>query len=126
VLYDGEPEAVASIAAAAEQAQTQRAAERAPLAIPADPAAVAGLASAYANPDLGPLTIERAAGGAVHFRTRAWTSEVASRRNDDGTVSLVTIDPAIGGFGFLIGARDGKPTLTARDGQHVYEYAAVG
>jgi CubicO group peptidase (beta-lactamase class C family) len=126
VLYDGEPEAVASIAAAAEQAQTQRAAERAPLAIPADPAAVAGLASAYANPDLGPLTIERAAGGAVHFRTRAWTSEVASRRNDDGTVSLVTIDPAIGGFGFLVGARDGKPTLTARDGQHVYEYAAVG
>ena len=120
-LYDGRPEAAESLSIVAEQAEAQRAAERQRLAIPAAAADVADLARAYENPDLGPLTVERA-GNAVHFRTRAWTSEVASRRNDDGTVSLITVDPSILGFGFVVGARNGKPTLTTRDGQHVYEY----
>jgi hypothetical protein len=124
VLYDGRPEAAENLAALAQQAETQRAAERARLTIPAAAVDVAGLANAYANPDLGPLTVERA-GGAVRFRTLAWTSDVASRHNDDGTVSLITIDPSIGAFGFDVGATDGKPTLTTRDGQHVYEFVAV-
>ena len=123
VLYDGRPEAVESLRTVAQQAETLRAAERARLTIPAAAADVAELASAYANPDLGPLAVERD-GNAVRFRTRAWTSEVASRHNDDGTVSLVTIDPSIGAFGFVVGDRSGKPTLTTRDGQHVYEYLA--
>jgi CubicO group peptidase (beta-lactamase class C family) len=123
VLYDGRPEATENLAAVAQQLEAQRAAERARLTIPAAAADTAGLSSAYANADLGPLAVERA-GSAVRFRTRAWTSEVASRRNDDGTVSLVTVDPSIGGFGFVVGASKGKPTLTTRDGQHVYEYLA--
>ena len=121
VLYDGRPEAAESLWVVAEQAEAQRAAERQRLTIPAAAADVADLASAYENPDLGPLTVERT-GSAVQFRTRAWTSEVASRRNDDGTVSLITVDPSILGFGFVVGASHGKPTLTTRDGQHVYEY----
>jgi len=123
VLYDGRLEAAEMIAAAAKQEEAQRTAERARLTIPAGGDA-AGLASAYASPDLGPLAVERA-GSAVSFRTRAWTSEVASRRNDDGTVSLITIDPSIMGFGFVVGDRSGKPNLTTRDGQHVYEFLAV-
>ncbi|MFI4973660.1 MAG: serine hydrolase domain-containing protein [Caulobacterales bacterium] len=125
VLYDGRPEAAENLAAVARQAETQRAAERTRLTIPAAAADVAGLANAYANPDLGPLAVERA-GSAVRFRTRAWTSDVASRHNDDGTVSLVTIDPSIGAFGFEVGATNAKPTLTTRDGQHVYEFVALG
>jgi hypothetical protein len=123
ILYDGRPEAAESLSAVAEQAETQRAVERAQWTIPAADAVVSGLASAYANSDLGPLGVERA-GNSVRFRTRAWTSEVASRRNDDGTISLITIDPSIGGFGFVVGASNGRPTLTARDGQHVYEFVA--
>jgi CubicO group peptidase (beta-lactamase class C family) len=123
VLYDGRPEAAQSLSVVAEQADAQRAAERQRLTIPAAATDVANLASAYENPDLGPLTVERT-GSAVHFRTRAWTSDVASRHNDDGTVSLVTIDPSVGAFGFDVGATDAKQTLTTRDGQHVYEFVA--
>jgi CubicO group peptidase (beta-lactamase class C family) len=124
LLYDGEPQAVEDIRAFAEQADAQRAAERKRLVIPAAAADVAGLAAGYASPDLGALAIERL-GGVVRVRTAAWTSEVASRHNDDGTVSLVTIDPQISGLAFVIGARDGKRTLTTRDGQHVYEFVAT-
>jgi CubicO group peptidase (beta-lactamase class C family) len=124
LLYDGEPQAAADVRVAAEQIQAQRAVERKRLTIPAAEADVSGLAPAYANADLGALTIVRA-GDAVHVRTATWTSEVASRHNDDGTVSLVTIDPQITGLAFVIGDRAGAPTLTTRDGQHVYEFVAA-
>jgi CubicO group peptidase (beta-lactamase class C family) len=124
LLYDGEPQAVENIRAFAAQADAQRAAERKRLIIPAAAADVAGLAPAYASADLGTLAIERSGGG-VRVRTAAWTSEVASRHNDDGTVSLVTIDPQISGLAFVIGDVGGKPTLTTRDGQHVYEFVAT-
>ncbi|MBS0362135.1 MAG: hypothetical protein JSR98_12210, partial [Proteobacteria bacterium] len=51
-----------------------------------------------------------------------WSSEVASRKNDDGTVSLITFDPEIDGLDFVIGTKDGKRTLTTRDGQHAYVF----
>lgn len=53
---------------------------------------------------------------------RAWSSELATRKNDDGTISLVTIDPRIEGLEFVIGKDGAKRTLTARDGQHVYVF----
>jgi hypothetical protein len=45
---------------------------------------------------------------------------VASRKNDDGTISIITIDPGADGFEFLVGARSGKRVLIIRDGQHEY------
>jgi CubicO group peptidase (beta-lactamase class C family) len=123
LLYDGKPQAVEDIRAAAGQLEAQRAAERKRLIIPAAEPDVSGLAATYANADLGALAIVRA-GDVVRIRTAAWTSEVASRHNDDGTVSLVTVDPQIAGLAFVIGDGDGGPTLTTRDGQHVYEFVA--
>jgi CubicO group peptidase (beta-lactamase class C family) len=123
LLYDGEPQAVEDIRAAADQIEAQRAAERTRLIIPAAQADVSGLAATYANANLGALAIVRA-GDVVRIRTAAWTSEVASRRNDDGTVSLVTVDPQIAGLAFVVGDGEGGPTLTTRDGQHVYEFVA--
>ncbi len=125
ILYDGRPEAADDISAAAAQIEAHRTVARKRLTIPAAAADVVALAPAYANADLGKLTVERA-GGSVRLRTQAWVSDVATRHNDDGTVSLVTIDPQTLGLEFVIGAHDGKPTLTTRDGQHVYEFAATG
>jgi CubicO group peptidase (beta-lactamase class C family) len=124
LLYDGREEAASDVSAAASQFKAQRLAEREKLNIPAARADVSGLASAYANASLGRLAIEQD-GGVVRVRTPAWSSEVASRRNEDGTVSLITIDPAVLGLGFEVGAREGRPTLTVRDAQHVYEFAAL-
>jgi hypothetical protein len=51
-----------------------------------------------------------------------WKSTVASRKNDDGTMSFITIDPAVYGFEFVVGERGGKRVLIIRDGQHEYVF----
>ncbi|MDQ2898539.1 MAG: hypothetical protein M3Y07_01915 [Acidobacteriota bacterium] len=51
-----------------------------------------------------------------------WKSAVASRKNDDGTVSFITIDPTNLGFEFVVGERAGKRVLVIRDGQHEYVF----
>jgi CubicO group peptidase (beta-lactamase class C family) len=127
ILYDGRPQAAEDVSAVARRIEALRVFERKRLIIPAADADISGLATAYANADLGALAIERV-GNAVHFRTQAWTSEVASRRDGDGAISFVTIDPQIcGEFEFLVGdANDGRRTLLVRDtGQHVYEFVAL-
>jgi hypothetical protein len=47
---------------------------------------------------------------------------VATRKNDDGTISLITIDPTNAGFEFVVGDRAGKRALTLRDAQHEYVF----
>ena len=62
----------------------------------------------------------RARDGATIFDFGQWHSAVASRRNDDGTISFISIDPTVHGFDFVVGERDGKKTLIIRDAQHEY------
>ncbi len=121
ILYDGRPEAVADVAAVAAREEAQRKVDRARLVIPAAAQETAGLAAVYRNPSLGALKIERH-GPMLTLVGTAWSSELATRKNDDGTTSLVTIDPQIEGLEFVIGKNGGKRTLTTHDGQHVYVF----
>jgi hypothetical protein len=90
--------------------------------VPADPAAVAGLAKHYDNEALGAIDV-KANGAVVTFDFGEWRSEVASRKNDDGTLSFVTITPGQDGFQFVVGSADaGKRALTLRDAQHEYVF----
>ena len=50
-------------------------------------------------------------------------SEMASRRNPDGTVSFITMVPGFMGFELVVGSGP-KRTLIARDAQHEYEFDA--
>jgi len=43
---------------------------------------------------------------------------VASRKNDDGTISFITIDPGDSGFEFVESKRNDKQTLIVREVQH--------
>jgi len=121
VLYDGKPLAAPMVAASAKDIQLEIAKERTRLAVPPAPDAAAALADHYVSPDLGHIAVKRA-GGNVVFDFGAWKSEVASRKNDDGTTSFVTIDPTNSGFEFVVAPADGKRGLTIRDGQHQYRY----
>jgi hypothetical protein len=47
---------------------------------------------------------------------------VATRKNDDGTVALVTTAPGALGFTFVVTERDGKRALVVRDMQHEYVF----
>jgi len=121
VLYDGHAEAAGDIKARARQIEAERVEFRRRLLVPAAPADVAQIAASYFNPDLGSIAVEKV-GATVRFRTAAWSSAVASRHNDDGTTSFLTIDPALQGLDLVVGKNGGKRTLTTRDGQHTYVF----
>jgi CubicO group peptidase (beta-lactamase class C family) len=121
VLFDGNAEADAQIAAAAKTFFDELAADRKLLAVPADPAEAAKLAAGYANTALGTIVLGRK-GAATTFDFGEWSSEMASRKNPDGTISFVTIVPGFSGLEFVVGDK----TLTLRDAQHEYVFKARG
>jgi hypothetical protein len=51
-----------------------------------------------------------------------WRTAVATRKNDNGTASIVTISPGIAGTAFVVDKRDGKRVLVVRDKQHEYVF----
>jgi CubicO group peptidase (beta-lactamase class C family) len=121
VLFDGKPEAIEQAKAAAAQRLANRAKRRERLVVPPDAAEAGKLAARYASPALGTLAVG-AKDGATIFDFGKWSSAVASRKNDDGTLSFVTIDPTVDGFTFVVGERDGKRALIIRDAQHEYPF----
>lgn len=119
VLFDGNREADGQMAASARTFFDELAAERKLLSVPADAAEARKLAGRYANNALGQIVVTRK-GAATVFDFGEWSSEVASRRNPDGTTSFVTIVPGFNGLEFVAGDK----TLTLRDAQHEYVYTA--
>ena len=121
VLFDGKPEAVAEVASRAAAHKAALAKDRERLVVPAAPDQVAGLAKHYSSKELGDLAVETQ-NGVTTFDLGEWKSTVASRKNDDGTTSFITIDPGTDGFEFVVGERSGKKVLVIRDGQHEYTF----
>lgn len=121
VAFDGKPEAAGDVAAAAAQHKAALAKERERLVVPADPAQVSRLAARYVSKDLGDIAV-KSRDGVTTFDFGEWKSRVASRKNDDGTISFITIDPTNEGFEFVVTERAGKRALITRDGQHEYVF----
>jgi CubicO group peptidase (beta-lactamase class C family) len=121
VLFDGKPTAVEQAKVALAQRAANIAKNRERLIVPADAAVVSMLAARYVSPTLGELQV-RAHDGARVFDFGTWRSAVASRRNDDGTTSLISINPTVGGFNFVVGERDGKRALIIREAQHEHAF----
>ena len=85
------------------------------------PALAAGLAKRYFSKELGDLAVQNQ-DGVTTFDFGEWKSTAAPRKNDDGTVSFITIDPTDDGFEFVVGERSGRWVLIIRDGQHEYVF----
>jgi len=127
VLFDGKPEAEAMLKVGAAQRKAAIAKNRERLEIPANPDVVAKLASRYVSSALGELRIVKDSRATV-VDIGEWKSAIASRKNDDGTISLITTDPTVDGFEFVVADKDGKRQLITRDAQHEYLFveAAAG
>jgi CubicO group peptidase (beta-lactamase class C family) len=123
VLFNGRPEADAELGSAAKNFFAQITADRKKLVVPANPQDAAKLGVHYKNAALGGLEVQHS-GTKTTFDFGEWKSEVASRRNPDGTTSFITISPGVSGFEFVVGA-GAKKTLTTRDAQHEYVFDAV-
>jgi CubicO group peptidase (beta-lactamase class C family) len=117
VLFDGKAEAMESLTSAARDWKANVAKTRERLVVPADPTAASKLAPRYHNAALGGIVVSTANGSTV-FDFGEWKSAVASRKNDDGTISFRTIDPGHGGFEFVVAGN----SLVLRDSQHEYVF----
>ena len=90
------------------------------MTIPADPAESAKLAKHYSNASLGEISVSTSDSDTI-FDFGEWKSEVASKKNPDGTTSFVTIVPGMLGLEFVVGSGP-KRTLITRDAQHEYVF----
>ena len=124
LLYDGKPEAATDVTIAAARTRAEHDAERARVSVVPDTVAVAALAPEYTSPELGPLKVMRDDKG-VRFTFRTISSAMGTRRNDDGTLSFVSIDPTLLFFPLVVGKDGDKPTLKVIDSQHEYKFTAV-
>ena len=88
--------------------------------IPADTSQRAALAQRYANAALGEVAVS-SSGSATIFDFGEWKSDVASRKNPDGTISFITIAPGMIGSEFVVGA-GAKRSLIMRETQHEYVF----
>jgi len=121
ITFDGKAEAAGDLSSAAANYKAAMAKRRERLVVPADPSLVSQLAKHYASKELGTIDV-LSKDGVTTFDFGEWKSTVASRKNDDGTVSFITIDPSNAGFNFVVGERSGKHVLIIRDGQHEYVF----
>lgn len=123
LVFDGKPEAQAHLDAAVKARELARKKERERLVIPPDADAAKKLARNYTNDALGGLTISRK-GRDLMLDVGEWKTALASRRNDDGTMSFITVDPGVQGFEFVVADKDDQRTLVFRDAQHEYVFKA--
>ena len=124
VLFDGRSEAAEDVARNAENAKAVRAKYREKLVVPPDAEAAGRLASRYKSPELGDLLVKKV-GSDVMFDLGEWKSTVASRKNEDGTMSFLTVDPGLGGFEFVELKKNDKRALIVREGQHEYVFTEI-
>ena len=124
LMFDGEPQAEAAATAGAKANREGFEAFIKLLQHPADAAALAGLAPRYRNASLGELVVTRKDGKAF-FDVGAFSSEVATMPQPDGSMAFVTIDPVALGFQFVRADKGGVRKLVVRDGQHEYVFDEV-
>lgn len=116
ILYDGQPEAARDVTAAATRIAAQAKAKRERLTYPGDAAVLAGLAGHYSDPTVGQITITEK-NGQKWIKAGFVEGPLATRKNADGSVSIVSVGPGSIGVDALVGTKDGKRTLAINDGQ---------
>jgi hypothetical protein len=121
LLYDAPPTAEVDLKAAAGADAERVAAMRAALSVPVDAAVRDRLVQNYWNDGLGSLRVERI-GPVVKLHFPLWASEIGSRANADGTITMASIDPTVSGFELLLRRKGVQDVIIARDGTVEYEY----
>ncbi len=121
VVYDGKPEAAAAVDVSATNYRIVVAKERARLTFPASQEEASKLAAHYVSPQLGTINVKKS-GDSTVFVWDGGESRMASRKNDDGTISFINADPPLSGLEFVRSEKDGKRALIIRDAQHEYVF----
>ena len=124
VLYNGKPEAAENVDSIMKSNAAWEAKFRSELSYPLSQSTFDMLKGQYSNAELGPLVIARE-GDKMMMRATSMWSEIANKKNEDGTTSIVTISPGAKGFSLLVGTQNNKTILTLNDGQHEYVWVKL-
>lgn len=124
IHFDGKAVAEADLREYAEEIRADTAEERKQFTLPADPQAAAMLAASYKSDALGRIAVRTRDGG-LWFDLGGWRSEMASRRNDDGSTCFFTISPGLSGYEFVLDPAASPRSLIVREAQHQYRFIAV-
>lgn len=119
VLFDGKDVADERLDAALARSREGLTKERSKL-VDADPGWTRGLVGSYTNADLGTLVVSPQ-GKALRVDAGDWKSTAGARKDDDGTLQLVLLEPPFGGLPF-VPSKDGKSLTVAMPQQkYVFE-----
>lgn len=121
LLYDGKPQAAEDVTSAAKRAEDDLTKLRSEVDLHAAPERAEIYLGKYVSDELGPLSIGYEGGKLTARATSVW-SEVAAKRNQDGSTSLITISPGFVGIDLLVTQRDAKRALVLSEGQHEYVF----
>ncbi len=121
VLFDGQPIASDNLIAFAQRARAGNAERREELGGAINGEAVARLVSHYRSTELGTLDV-RQENGATWFDFGGWSSEMATRQDENG-VTFFTITPGVEGYEFTAAEQAGQRRLVIGDAQHEYVFA---
>ena len=90
-----------------------------------DPAWVRALAGTYGNASLGTVQIRAGASGGT-LDAGEWQSAFAQKKQPDGTVQIVLVDPPLAGGEILVVGDAAHPTLAVEYEQQTYVFERVG
>ncbi len=77
---------------------------------------LANLAGHYRDPSVGQITISEK-NGQKWIKAGFVEGPIATRKNADGSMSIISVGPGNIGVDALVGTKDGKRTLSISDGQ---------
>lgn len=124
ILYGGERHANEALRQSIASTRGAHAARVKELVAPTA-AIIEQLAPTYRSPDLGEIVVHET-DGKLEFEFAGWTSAVALKKNPDGSISFITIDPGFSNFEFAATKPDGHfEHLTYREPQQTYQFDEV-
>ena len=80
-----------------------------------------GLAGTYENADLGKVVVTAGPKGGT-FDAGEWRSALARKRESDGTVKGILVEPPFAGLELVPGEKDGRKVMTLETPQKRYEF----
>lgn len=125
MLYDGKALAEKKIAVNAESKGINLQTLREEFVYPGDNSVIAKLAKSYNNDILGQIRIYEEK-GVTYLDPDVWRTPIGTKKNPDGTTSIVATAPFMLGMELLIGESENRKTLTINYAQDSFTFVESG
>ena len=124
LLFDGKIEADKMLSVGLEQQKKMCAKNLETIILNPDSTWLNSYSGIYEHPTLGQMTLKEVAQG-VELSTSTWKSSLGQRKQNDGTLQLITVDVPFAGLEFLPEQHGNIMQLVLELGQHTYVFERI-